>query len=206
MRALWPSLARAVAVLLFMGGGLWLYARHSDGAYTFEGTPVAPHAAPPLLLDENSGRPFSLAELHGKAVLVYFGYVHCPDVCPMTLAAMKPVLAALGPQASKARVVFVTLDPEEDDPATLARYLHQFLPDAIGLTGQEAAIRRAAHDWHVTYMKHPMNGMIDHSSVVTLVTPGGKVAALYGPTQLGDPQAIARDIRHVLGRNMAGGV
>ncbi|GAJ28594.1 electron transport protein SCO1/SenC [Acidomonas methanolica] len=191
------SVGRALAVALLLGGGLWLYAGR-EGAYSFEGTPVRPHSAPPLDLQDDRGQPFLLSSLRGQAVLVYFGYVHCPDVCPMTLAALRPVFAELGADRGRVKVLFVTLDPQHDDGPALRTFLSHFSPVPIGLTGTQPEIDKVTRDWHVTVMKEPMNGMIDHSSVLTLVGPNGMVHALYGPTQLNNPFGIAQDIRHVL--------
>ncbi len=111
-------------------------------------TPV--RDAPPLPLTDQDGRPFDLATLRGTPVLVFFGYTHCPDVCPTTLADVRDALKA-SPVAF--RVVFVTVDPARDDPASLREYLALYQAGFIGLTGTEAQVRAAADAWGVQYAR-----------------------------------------------------
>jgi protein SCO1/2 len=118
-----------------------------------EPAPVAlgePVPAPPLELTDQDGQPFSLASLAGRPVLVFFGYTHCPDVCPTTVGNVNQVLAAVGPGP---RVVFVSIDPERDDVAAMANYM-RYLPDAYyGLSGTPDEISRNAAAWGVKYAR-----------------------------------------------------
>jgi protein SCO1/2 len=109
-----------------------------------------PRKAPSLVLTDQDGRAFDLASLRGAPVLVYFGYTHCPDICPATLADIR---AALDEVDLPARVVFVTVDPARDDAAAMKRYVDHFRSEFIGLTGSEAEIAAAARDWGVSYAR-----------------------------------------------------
>jgi len=110
--------------------------------------PVAP--APPLGLTDQDGRAFDLADLAGRPVLISFGYTHCPDVCPATLADVRDALKLIDEPAA---VVFVSIDPARDDVATMKQYVGYFGPEFIGLTGTEDEIRQVAGDWGIQYAR-----------------------------------------------------
>ena len=110
--------------------------------------PVVP--APALLLTDQDGRPFDLASVRGTPALVFFGYTHCPDVCPTTLADVRD---AVKRSPVPVRVVFVTIDPARDDAAALKQYLSFYDATFTGLTGSAAEIRRAADGWGVQYAR-----------------------------------------------------
>lgn len=105
-----------------------------------------PFAEPDVTLTDSSGKPFNLVQgTAGKLTLVYFGYTHCPDVCPTTMATLAAALRTLTPaQAARTDVVFVSTDPERDTPAVLHAWLGQYDPAFIGLTGSFATIQKAA--------------------------------------------------------------
>ncbi len=109
-----------------------------------------PRAAPPLRLTGGDGRPFDLASLRGSPVLVYFGYTHCPDVCPTTLSDIRDALRLV---AVPVRVVFVTIDPARDDVAAMTAYVDAYGSGFVGLTGTAAEIRAAADAWGVSYRR-----------------------------------------------------
>jgi len=109
-----------------------------------------PRSAPPLRLTDQDGRPFDLASMRGTPVLVYFGYTHCPDVCPATLADVRDALELVdGPVG----VVFVTVDPARDDAAAMKTYVGYYGSGFVGLTGTEAEIAAAAEAWGVSYAR-----------------------------------------------------
>jgi protein SCO1/2 len=109
---------------------------------SFRGRPLEePRPVPEFALSDQHGQAFRFGEQRGRVVLVFFGYTRCPDVCPLTLATFRDVAAQLGPEASKVRFVFVTVDPEQDTAAFLERYLRLFNPDFIGLTGSPDALK-----------------------------------------------------------------
>jgi protein SCO1/2 len=107
----------------------------------FYGTEMpGPRPAPALRLVEHGGRPFDLAAERGHVVLLFFGYTHCPDICPTTLADWRRVKAALGRDTARVRFVFVTTDPARDTPEVTQRYARQFDPSFVGLSGDSATL------------------------------------------------------------------
>ena len=109
-----------------------------------------PRPAPVLRLTDQDGRPFDLASLRGRPAFVYFGYTHCPDVCPTTLADVRAGIREAGVEAG---VVFVTIDPERDDRAAMKRYVDFYASGFVGLTGTAAEIAAAAEHWGVSYRR-----------------------------------------------------
>ena len=147
-------------------------------------------------LNDAAGHPHSLADYRGKVVAIFFGYTHCPDVCPTTLADMTQVLKLLGKDADKVQVLFITVDPERDTPEILAQYPPAFHPSFIGLSGDGYATESAAKAFGIAYQKQPgKNGgySIDHSAGTFLIAPGGKPILLSPFAQR--PELLAQDIR-----------
>jgi protein SCO1 len=178
-RILWVAAGLAAIVL-----GLALYQARTHGP--------APSASiqmggPFHLVDQN-GKPVSDRDLLGKPTVLFFGFTYCPDVCPTTLADMSAWLKALGPDADKLNVVYVTIDPERDTSERLKSYLTAFDPRIRGLTGSPAAIAQAAHDYNVYYQKVPLQGgeyTMDHSTLIYLIDAKGHLAELV---QYGTPR------------------
>jgi protein SCO1/2 len=139
-----------------------------DTAYN----PVRP--APTLQLMDQDGQPFDLASLRGTPVFVYFGYTHCPDVCPTTLADLRAAIQTAGVPA---KVVFVTVDPARDTAAWMKTYLDAFKAGFIGLTGTADQIAATAGPWGVAYQAQPAdsngNYSMIHTSDVYLVDAAG---------------------------------
>jgi protein SCO1/2 len=128
------------------------------------------------LLDAG-GKPESLADYRGKVVVLFFGYTHCPEVCPTTLADLAQVMRLLGQDAKKVQVLFVTLDPERDTPEVLAKFIPAFDPSFIGLHGDAQATAQAAKLFGVNYQKQYDNRggyTLDHSDGTYLIGPEGK--------------------------------
>lgn len=159
----------------------------------------AQYAEADFRLHEADGKPVSLADYRGKVVALFFGYTHCPQVCPTTLADMARVMAMLGKDAERVQVLFVTLDPERDTRELLAQYPPAFFPTFKGLSGDGTATARAAQAFGVTWVKQPNRGGgydLDHSAGTYLVAPGGKPVLLapYGqPAEL-----MVQDIKLLL--------
>jgi len=133
-------------------------------------------------LTDTSGRPFTRRELAGTPTLVFFGFTHCPDVCPTTLLK----LAQLRKRAALARlrVVFISVDPQRDTPALLATYVHAFDPQFEGLTGDSASIARIAANFGVAVNRVDLPGgdyTMDHSAVVFLLDATARVVAIFTP-------------------------
>ena len=131
-------------------------AASSAGKPSFHGTDItgADFGRDPSLTDHN-GRPRTLADFRGSAVVLYFGYTSCPDVRPTTLAEMKQVKAALGSDGDRLQVLFATIDPERDTPELLANYVPAFDPRFLGLRGDAAATERTAAEFKVFFLKVP---------------------------------------------------
>jgi protein SCO1/2 len=135
-----------------------------------------PRPAPPLRLTDQDGRPFDLVSLRGRPVFVYFGYTHCPDVCPTTLADLRAAIKAAGIDAT---VVFVTIDPARDDAAAMQQYVDYYGMDFTGLTGTADEIATAAAAWSVTYRQLPSDSAsgyaMAHSTDSYLVDGDGQL-------------------------------
>jgi protein SCO1/2 len=156
-----------------------------------------PRPAPPLQLTDQDGRPFDLTSLRGAPVLVYFGYTHCPDICPATLSDLRDAVRLV---AGPVHVVFVTIDPDRDNVAAMKQYVDFYQAGFIGLTGSDVQIAAAAAAWGVSYEKLPSdsaNGYaMAHSTDVYLVDPGGVLRnhIFFGA----GPQLIAQLLRAVI--------
>lgn len=129
------------------------------------------------LVDQNN-RPVTEQDFRGRYMLVYFGFTHCPDVCPAALQIMQASLDKVGPKAKSVAPVFITVDPERDTPAALADYLSSF-PGTTGLTGSPEAVRAAASAYRVYYKKAKDEGSaaaytVDHTSIIYLMGPDGR--------------------------------
>jgi protein SCO1/2 len=155
--------------------------RTADVAGTTQQFDVKP--APALVLTDHRGKPFSLAAERGREVVVFFGYTHCPDVCPTTLANLEHVYAKLSPaERAKVDIAFVTVDPERDSQARMAKYVQLFGPNIIGLRGTAAQLATVERDWHVWHQRTDVTKEgynVAHSSAIFFVAPNGDLAAMH---------------------------
>jgi protein SCO1/2 len=152
-----------------------------------------------LALTDHNGRPRTLVDFKGKVVVLFFGFIHCPDVCPTTLAELARVARELGPEASKMQVLFVTVDPERDTPDVLKQYVPSFYPDFLGLYGDAAATARVAKEFKIFYQKQPQSGggyTMDHSAGTYVLDQQGRLR-LFAQYGAGAP-ALLHDIRILL--------
>lgn len=143
------------------------------------------------LVDHN-GQPFSSTSLAGRPRAVFFGFTHCPDVCPTTLLEMSNHLAALGTEADALAVVFVSVDPERDTPHVLREYLSSFDTRILGLTGSEQQIKAATKTFGAFYDRIPEGDgtySIVHSAYVYLIDRSDRVVATMG---FNEPEADQR--------------
>ena len=151
-------------------------------------------------LNDPSGKVRTLADFRGKVVALFFGYTQCPDVCPTTLAELAAAMKMLGPDAARVQVLFVTVDPERDTPALLARYVPAFEPSFLGLYGDAAATAATAKEFKVIYQKQPGSTpgtySVDHSAGTYLFDPQGKLRVYESYGQ--GPDAFAHDIGELL--------
>ncbi|WP_392394175.1 MULTISPECIES: SCO family protein [Paraburkholderia] len=152
-------------------------------------------------LTGDDGRPVSGDSFKGRASLVYFGYTHCPDVCPETMGRLMQVLEKLGPDAQKVRILFITVDPARDTPQALHDYVGAFdSKHAEGLTGSDWQIESLAKRYRVAYQmeKRDPNGNyeVTHSSAVYVFDAQGRARLLA--TDHDTPDAIAQDLRRIV--------
>ena len=146
-----------------------------------------PPIIPPLNLMRDDGTAFHLADLRGKWSLVFFGFTHCPDVCPTTLGILAQVHTALQKvpaYGEQGQVVFVSVDPQRDTPAQLANYLHYFHMDFIGVTAHEAELKPLTRALGVLFMKVAQGGpqySVDHSAGVFFIDPAGRLVSVLTP-------------------------
>jgi protein SCO1/2 len=182
-----------LALVCISAGGLWHAADESRlGRVVTTGIPQV--GGPFALLDQN-GETKTDTDFRGRWMLVYFGYTHCPDVCPTTLSLMEEVLKRLGGNANRVVPIFITLDPARDTPAVMKQYVESFGPRFIGLTGPESHIASVAAEYRVYRVRRPLPDggyAIDHSGVICLMGPDGRFAADYDNSQ--GPDEIAKDI------------
>ena len=160
----------------------------------------APYAQSLTGLADPQGHMRSLADWHGKAVLVFFGYTRCPDICPTTLQDAVEVTRLLGPQADRFQVVFVTLDPARDTPDVLEPYVKSFNPGFVALRGDDASTRKAAKDFRIFFErvegKSPGNETFDHTAASFVFDAQGRVRLYVRGGQ--GPEALAHDVRQLL--------
>ena len=193
----------------------------------WHGTPLDPPAdAPALLLTGAGGRPYDLATDRGRAVLVFFGYTRCPDVCPTTLADWARARQALGADTARVRFLFVSVDPERDTPDSAAAYARRFHPTFVGVGGTPAQIATVTGAWGISATAeaaapaeaapegataadpHAAHGAADaadaarpvatlaHTARTFLVDPDGRLRLLHPPTTA--PADLAADVRRLL--------
>lgn len=151
-------------------------------------------------LTDHQGQPRRLSDFKGKAVVLFFGFTQCPDVCPTTLTTMRDALGKLGPDASRVQVLFVTLDPARDTTQLLAQYVPMFHPSFIGLRGDDASTAALAKDFKVFYAKQPGSTpgsySIDHSTGSYAFDPQGRLRLLLRHGEA--PDNVAADLKLLL--------
>jgi protein SCO1/2 len=151
------------------------------------------------LIDHN-GKPRTLADYRGKAVVMFFGYTQCPDVCPTTLSELAEAMKRLGADADRVQVLFVTVDPERDTQDLLSKYVPAFDPRFVGLYGDADATARTAKEFKIIYQKQPGSTpgtyTVDHSAGTFIFDPNGKLRVYVGYGQ--GPDVFAHDIRALL--------
>lgn len=151
-------------------------------------------------LTDQTGKVRTLADFRGKVVAIFFGYTHCPDVCPTTLSDFAMAMKLLGKDAARVQVIFVTVDPERDTPAVLARYVPAFNPSFLGMYADPAGTAAVAKTFKVFYQRQPADAhgryTVDHSAGTYIYDTQGR-PRLYMAYGQG-PQAIAHDISLLL--------
>ena len=146
----------------------------------------------PFSLIDQDGKPITDQDFKGRPFLVFFGYTHCPDICPATLFEVSEVLRALGPDAGKAAALFITVDPERDTPDAIKSYVSSFDPHLRAATGDAAAIAAAEKAYRVYAKKVPLdNGdyTMDHTAVVYLMDKDGHFVAPFNVSRTAEQEA-----------------
>lgn len=199
---LYYAAAAVIAVFIGLGVGYWTYGRQPTMT---DDSVLLLHPSKPLPafgLVTDAQLPFTLASLHNHWSLLYFGYSHCQDVCPATLADLSKVYTLLAnlPAASRPWVYFISLDPKRDTPALLARYVRYFNSKFMGVTGAVDQLHLLTHSLGVAFAYNPPdqtgNYSVEHSSVVFLINPSAQETAIFTSPII--PLHIANDYRIIL--------
>jgi len=153
-------------------------------------------------LEDHRREPFTLERMTGRWTLLFFGYTHCPDVCPVTMSVLKNAIALMAEAGSAnevPQVVFVSVDPARDTAEHMAGYVGHFSPAFLGVTGDDANLKEFARQLGVLYIRaEPDTGgsyLVDHTAAVFLIDPRGHLVALFQAPQ--EAQRIARDVSRI---------
>lgn len=182
-----------------------IFATACGGRAQFHGTAYdPPRPAPPIPGIAGNGQPFDLATLRGKVTLLFFGFTHCPDACPMTMAELRQMHEQLGDQGQNVAVVFVSTDPERDTPERLGRYVSLFNPDFLGVhvaAAELPAVKQAYGVYSEINTSAPQGStegyLIDHSGYIYVIDKAGQLRIAFGYSLpkdelLADVQALLR--------------
>ena len=151
-----------------------------------------------LELTDHTGKVRRLEDWRGSAVVLFFGFTHCPDVCPTTLADIAQAVKTLGPDAERVQVIMVSVDPERDTPESLAKYVTAFDPRFIALRGDLAATKKVASEFKIYFEKRKTGESytVDHSAQSYVIDPQGKLRLLVRHDRIA--QDLAPDLRTIL--------
>jgi protein SCO1/2 len=151
-------------------------------------------------LTEDTGKLVHAEAFRGKVKMLYLGYTHCPDICPLTMADMARALRKLGPRAKQVRVLFVSVDPNRDTPQLLKAYTHAYGPQFVGLTGTQKQLRALAARYRQAYSYGPKyphgNYVVNHGAAIFIFDKRGRVRLLANRSD--KSSAIAHDLRQLL--------
>ena len=151
-----------------------------------------------LELTDHTGKLRRLEDWRGKAVVLFFGFTHCPDVCPTTLADIAQAVKGLGPDAGRVQVLMVSVDPERDTPQSLASYVTAFDPRFLGLRGDLEATKKVAAEFKIYFEKRKIGDSytVDHSGQSYVIDPQGRLRLLVRHDRIA--QDLAHDLRVLL--------
>ena len=170
-----------------------------DSSPQFKSTDItgAPYGHSLELVD-HTGKPRRLEDFRGKAVVLFFGFTHCPDICPTTLADISQAIKQLGPDADRVQVLLVSVDPERDTQESLAKYVTAFDPRFLGLRGDLAATKKVAGEFKIYFEKRKQGDgyTVDHSAQSHVIDPQGRLRLLVRHDRIG--QDLAADLRSLL--------
>lgn len=190
-----------VLATLIAGGAVVLSRPTADPLELQHGVVLpAARSLPEFALLDQHAQAFTRAGMGGRWTLLFAGFTHCPDICPATLATLATLDARLEGTGENLQMVFLSLDPERDDPETLAQYLAHFHPSVVGLTGSPGEIDRVASAIGISHMRVPLGEdyTVDHTAALMLIDPRARVVAYFRPPLL--PDALAADLAPVITR------
>ena len=170
----------------------------NDRALAPSGAQTAAIGGPFSLTDQN-GRTMTDQNLKGRPFLVFFGFTHCPDICPTTLFEVSEIFRLLGPDADRVSALFITVDPERDTPTALKDYLSSFDPHLVGLTGDPSAVAAVAKAFRVYFKKVPLDQggyTMDHTAIVYLMDKQGRFVSPFSVKRT--TEASVADLRKQL--------
>ena len=160
---------------------------------SFKGAVITPPwPAPEIHLTDHNGQTFTMSSQRGKVVLLYFGYVNCPDECPLTMAHLKLATQSLGERARDVQVAMVSTDPARDTPQALKDFMAHFDPSFLGLTGTPVQLQNVWNDYGVTVEA----GGETHSTFLYVIDPAGNVRETFLPDA--QPNDITADVSLLL--------
>ncbi|MCK9487735.1 MAG: SCO family protein [Dehalococcoidia bacterium] len=201
MRAAWSAVVLSVALLAVAcasGGGV---ATDEPPPVALHGTQVTPAVEMPgFELVGTDGQPLRSDDLRGRYVAVYFGYTHCPDVCPLTLSILKQAIDRLDPaEQDEVAVLMVAVDPERDTPEVLARYMGFFDPDFLAATGEPERVHEVLNSWGIQVTRQPQDGdrySVSHPAAVYLLDREGRWVLAFDHSLTSED--IAADLHHLI--------
>src|SRR5262245_35076248 len=170
-----------------------------SGRTPVQGVVQAAAIGGPFSLTDQDGRTVTDQDLRGKPFLVFFGFTHCPDLCPTAMFEISEILKRLGRDGDRLRVVFITVDPERDTPAALKTYLSSFDPRIMALTGDLDAIAAVAKSYRAAYRKVPLDQgsyTMDHTIIFYLMGKDGRFISPFNMRRTTD--VAAEDLRRYL--------
>lgn len=180
-----------IGILVLLVGVVAIFAITNKPS--FRGSLISPPwTAPEIKLTDHNGQPFTMSGQRGKVVLLYFGYVNCPDECPLTMAHLKLARESLGDRAKDVQVIMVSTDPARDTPQALKEFMGHFDPSFLGLTGTPSELQKTWSDYGVAVE----NGGETHSTFLYVIDPAGNVRETFLPDS--GPSDIAKDVSLLL--------
>lgn len=192
----------AVLVCGILAGVIWRQVEARPPAAKLVGNAIdGTILEPQVALVDQDDRPFRLQDERGKALVLFFGYTHCPDICPTTMAKLVQADRLLGSKAHDVAVAFVTIDPQRDTVGTLKRYVDVFDPHFYGLTGTSAALDALYAGYHVWHQRLPNHGSaagysMAHSSSIYMLDRNGELRVIHDWSD--PPSVLAHDLEVLL--------
>jgi protein SCO1 len=153
----------------------------------------------PFQLTDQAGATVTEKDLQGRPTLIFFGFTHCPDVCPTSLFEISEILRAMGKDADKVNALFISVDPERDNAAAMKDYLSSFDPHLKGLTGDPAAVQKVITAYRVYAKKVPLKDgdyTMDHTALIYLMDRDGRFVAPFNVNR--KPEEAATDLKRYL--------